>query len=360
MAYIEKRGELQWRVQVRRQGFPVYSRTFELHKDAAGWGRDVEAAIGRRDLVELRRLTGDGQTMGGTVADLVDRYLEEVLPKRRNPGNEAPRLARIRGALGRLALPMLTPQDVAKWRDKRLAEGAAPGTVRHDLNTLSKLLGHAVSEWGTEGVRNIVRDVKKPALAKGRDRRVSQAEFDFLIKAAREGRPGAPKPSRGLAPLITLAVETSMRQGELVALRWVDVDLKHGVVTVRQSKNGDARSVALSSRAKRAFLDLKSVERIDSRVFDWADPHSVSRPFERCVRRAKELYADECRDGTIVPDPTFLSDVRFHDLRHEATSRLFEQGLNLMEVASMTGHKSMQMLKRYTHVDARRVAAKLG
>ena len=363
MASIEPRGPYQWRALVRKRGFPAYSRTFEKQRDAIGWATDVEAAIGRRDLVEVRRLTASGEQMGGTLADLVDRYVKEVLPQRRQRVSERPRLLRIKGAFDRLTIPMLTAVDVSRWRDKRLKENVSPGTVRHDLNTLSTLLRHAVSEWGIE-VRNVVRDVKKPTESAGRDRRVSQLELDLLLRAARaipDDRPDE-APARGLAPLIVLAVETSMRLGELVGLEWADVNLKGRSVFLRETKtkNGESRSVALSTVAIAALKELKKVERLDGKVFDWAASDSVSHPFRRCARRALAIYHADCKASKHKPSPSVMADLRFHDLRHEAASRLFEKGLNPMEVASMTGHKSMQMLRRYTHVEASKVAAKLG
>jgi integrase len=365
MAVIESRGEYQWRAMVRRKGFPTYSRTFERQRDAQAWATDVEAAIGRRDLTEVRRLTATGDELGGTIADLVDKYETEVLPSRGQARSEKPRLARIKGALGKLTVPMLTPLDVAKWRDERLKEGAAVGTVRHDLNTLSRLLGHAISEWGVDGLRNVVRDVKKPEVAKGRDRRVSEDEFDYLLRAARYMPPDRPDeaPAPGLAPLITLAVETSMRLGELIGLDWKHIDLKKRTAHLPNTKNGEARTVALSSKAVatlQALKKAKKIQELHGKVFDWSRSDSVSHPFRRCVKRATALYRADCAEAKKKAVPGFLVDVRFHDLRHEATSRLFEKGLNPMEVASMTGHKSMQMLKRYTHVEAAKVAVKLG
>lgn len=365
MALIQNRGEYQWRAMIRRKGFPTYSRTFERQRDAQAWATEVEAAIGRRDLAEVRRLTATGDELGGTIADLVNRYEAEVLPSRGQAKQERPRLARIKDSLGKLTVPMLTPQDVVKWRDARVSEGASNGTVRHDLNTLSKLLGHAISEWGVEGLRNVVRDVKKPSIAKGRNRRMSNLELEYLLRAATYTPSDRPHeaPAPGLAPLITLALETSMRLGELIDLAWKHVDLKSRTAHLPKTKNGETRTVALSSSAVATLQALQKANtepRLDGKVFDWSRSDSVSHPFRRCVKRAIALYEADCTQAKKKPVVGFLADVRFHDLRHEATSRLFEKGLNPMEVASMTGHKSMQMLKRYTHVEAAKVAAKLG
>ena len=105
---------------------------------------------------------------------------------------------------------------------------------------------------------------------------------------------------------------------------------------------------------------MQAEPREDGRVFDWARSDSFVGHFVGLVRRARAAYEARIEAEGLKADSRFLASLRFHDLRHEATSRLFEKGLNPMEVASMTGHKSMQMLKRYTHVEATKVAAKLG
>ncbi|MDP9125307.1 MAG: site-specific integrase [Pseudomonadota bacterium] len=300
-----------------------------------------------------------------TVGDLADKFLTDVVeqPGRRKGQVDAerPRLARIRAALGHLPIQMLTPADVAKWRDKRLEEGASPQTVRHDLNTLSVVLGEAVREWGVEGLVNVVRDVRKPPQAVGRSRRLSEPELTYLLRAAVYVPPrGGRLPGRGLAPIIKLAVETSMRLGELLSLEWKRIDFGSRVAFLPTTKNGESRSVALSGAAVAALKQMDNPRRADGRVFDWMQSDSFVGHFIRCVARARALYEADCAASGETPGAEFLADLRFHDLRHEAASRLFEKGLNPMEVASMTGHKSMQMLKRYTHVEAAKVAAKLG
>jgi len=364
MATIENRGALQWRALVRKKGFPPYSRTFERQRDALGWATELEAAIGRRDLAEVRRLTDKGDGDLRTVADIIDKFSRDVVetPGRRanQVATEKPRLARIRAALGRLTLEMLSPQDVAAWRDQRLKSGAAPQTVRHDLNQLSVVLRRAISEWGVERARNVVRDVQKPPLGSGRDRRVSQAEIEALLAAADYVPPRGGRPTgRGMKPIILLAVETSMRLGELVSLEWRHIDLARRTAHLPKTKNGESRTVALSSLATEALKSMQDRLRDDGKVFDWSRSDSFGGRFRSLVKRARRQYEAKCKATCVSPDPRFLVGLRFHDCRHEATSRLFEKNLNPMEVASMTGHKSMQMLKRYTHVEATKVAAKL-
>ena len=163
-----------------------------------------------------------------------------------------------------------------------------------------------------------------------------------------------------MTAIIILAVESSMRLGELVGLQWGHVNLNRRTAHLPKTKNGESRTVGLSTKAVAILTGMQADPRPDGRVFDWARSDSFVGRFIGLVRRARAAYEARIEAEGLKPDPRFLVDLRFHDLRHEATSRLFERGLNPMEVASMTGHKSMQMLKRYTHVDAEKVAAKLG
>lgn len=353
MAKIEKRGELQWRTLVRREGYPAYSRTFDDERSAKSWGRQLETAMDLKDLAEVRRLTGRGEELGGTVAALVGEYRRLVLPSvGASKTSEATRLKRIEERFGRLVLAMLTTADVNKWRMERLAEGASPGTVRHDMNMLSKLLQFGINELGLEGARNVVRDAKKPPIAKGRDRRTSDLEFHYLLRAATEVPEGRPDeaPARGLGPLFTLALATGARLGELNGLTWREVDLKKAEMLLKDTKNGDSRTVPLSDVALGAFAQLKAVTRIDGKVFDWARSDSASKPIKRAVERAKALHLADATARGEKPASGFLENFRgLHDLRHECASRLMEAGFNIVDVAFVLGHRSPQMSLRYAH-----------
>jgi integrase len=140
-------------------------------------------------------------------------------------------------------------------------------------------------------------------------------------------------------PIVELALQTAMRQSELTGLRWDNVDLTRRVAVLAMTKNGERRAVPLSTRAVEILSELPKSE--SSLVFGGVTSEAVKRAFRRATHRAG------------------LVDLRFHDLRHEATSRFFERNLNIMEVASITGHKTLQMLKRYTHFQAEELARKL-
>jgi integrase len=141
-------------------------------------------------------------------------------------------------------------------------------------------------------------------------------------------------------PIVQLALETAMRQGELIRLHWEHIDLNRRTAHLPDTKNGEARTVPLSTTAVRVLRTLP--RGLHGPVFLGLTTEAVKRAYIRAVRRAG------------------IENLRFHDLRHEATTRLFEKGLNIMEVASITGHKDLRMLRRYTHLKAEDLARKLG
>ena len=149
-----------------------------------------------------------------------------------------------------------------------------------------------------------------------------------------------------------------MRQGELLKLEWKDVDFKDRTLLVRNAKNGESRGVPLSPRALELLQCLP--RSIGGKVFPTTQS-AIVQSWGHAVERARRNYLSDCETDGRIPTEGFLVDLRFHDLRHEAASRLFESGkFDMMDVASITGHKTLQMLKRYTHLKARDLARKMG
>ena len=144
-----------------------------------------------------------------------------------------------------------------------------------------------------------------------------------------------------------------MRRSELAGMTWALVDLKKRTVTLSETKNGEKRIVPLSTESVRILVGLP--RRIDGNVWGMASD-SITQAFIRAVARARKAYEKAFEEKRETSDPLFLVDLTFHDLRHEATSRFFEKGLNPMQVAAITGHKTLQVLKRYTHLKAEDLA----
>jgi integrase len=359
MASFEKRGDYQWRAKVRRQGQPGLSKTFDTRKDAEDWAKEVERKIKRGEIDDL-----DPVTQKITVETAIKSYKAEVVPglARGGSGTVQVYLARIEQSLGKLYVSAVRAPSINQWLRSLKSEGLSAQTLIHHLNTLSALIAHAQSYLGVHlPAGNPVRLVKRPTPSPARDRTLRAGEFELLMRAANSN--SSNKDALGgkmLEPVIRLALETSMRQGELLAMEWSWLDKANRVINIPadNTKNGESRSVALSTEAMAVF---ETLQEISARVFsNWKDAQSFQKPWQRLVKRAKVLYLEDCKKSGIKPTPLMLENLRFHDLRHHATTQLFSKGLNPFEVASMTGHKSMQMLKRYTHVDAKNLALKLG
>jgi len=148
-----------------------------------------------------------------------------------------------------------------------------------------------------------------------------------------------------------------MRQGELLSLMWGNVDLETATAHLPMTKNGEARTVPLSARAVAILRELP--RSIDGSVFPTTQ-NALKIAWQRALIRARKDYEKDCKTTGKELDPSFLRDLRFHDLRHEATSRIAEKLSNILELASVTGHKDLQMLKRYYHPRAKDLAKKLG
>nr|WP_288120690.1 site-specific integrase [Thiomonas sp.] len=337
-----------WQAKVRRRGMPSISRTFDLKADAEAWAREVEREAQRGNVGALR--DDAGRT---TLAQAVELYVAGPVQFLASRADVTRYMDAARARFGSFFLSAIRGVDVAAWRDELLNSGLSAQSVIHHLNALSGLFAFVEKELSIDlPAGNPVGKVRKPAMPKSRDRRLRPGELDALMNAAR-----AP----GLRQIIILAVESSMRLGELLGLEWKRLDLARKTAHLVDTKNGESRTVALSSAALEALRAMHALpRRLDGRVFGWAAADSFEKTWVRCKARALEAYREEREKAGTKPDPAFLADLRFHDLRHEATSRLFEKGLGIMEVASMTGHKSLAMLKRYTHVEAEKLAAKLG
>ena len=234
---------------------------------------------------------------------------------------------------------------VAKYRDERLSTGKSNNTVRIELSMLGHLFRVAIQEWGIGLTFNPVANIRKPSPGAGRDRRLTPEEQQRLFAAA----DAHSNPMLGW--IVRLAVETGMRSSEITGLRRSQVDLNRRVVTLKDTKNGSARLVPLTRVAVeilRSALD-NPIRPIDVDLLFFGEP---GRDGKRKPYVFQKLWAS-------IVQTVGLADLHFHDLRHEAVSRLVEAGLSDQEVASISGHKSMQMLKRYTHLRAEDLVEKL-
>ena len=315
MASITKRGK-RWFAQVRRKGHLAQRRSFTLKSDAEAWSRKVEHEFDTG-------MVGDpAASVRALMHELFARYQQEEKGKR-NARSESYMLKKLDKHLGQLALAHVTVQQVSALRDKLLSQGLAASTVRNYLHLLSVVIKKAIRDWGYHG-SNPVTGTTKPMPHNERERRLSKTEEERLLAVA------AASPNLQLYPIIVVAIESAMRLGELLAIEWGDIDLERRFVHLAETKNHDERRVPLSKRAVEALTTIPRSGK--GRVFsNWARSDTFNKGWKALLRRAD------------------IADLRFHDLRHEACSRLTERGLSPLEVARISGHRSMQMLKRYSH-----------
>jgi len=319
----------RWQAQVRRKGIPPRAKSFDTKIDAEKWARNLEAELDRCGSLPDTRLA---EQM--TVRDLFERYLKEITPHKRSASTEVYRLkAMLKRDIAYRTLATLTPQHIASYRDERLAV-ASPATVIRELNSLGHAIDIARKEWGIHLSENPCRMIRRPKPPRGRDRRLQPGEEERLLEAADTGR------NPLMRPLIILALETAMRQGELLGLTWDNVDLERRLAHLPLTKNGDSRDIPLSTRAVAVLQGLKETATSDQ-VFN-------------TTKSAVEQAWQHLRERASSPD------LRFHDLRHEAVTRLLERSLNIIEVATVSGHKELRMLQRYSHLRAEDLVSRLG
>lgn len=326
MATIRKRGE-KWQVQVRRKGQQPLSRSFQKKADAQTWARNTEADLDRQGLPPNTR-----QLKSTTVHDLIERYRDTMTVRKRGKVQETDRLnLMLRHRLAKATLAELSPSIFTKYRDERLT-CCKPETVRRELSLLQHVFEIARREWGVPITVNPLANVKKPPADPPRERRLDGDELDRLIEACAKCR------NKLIKPLILLAIETAMRRGELLNIRWQDIDFGRRTLHIPQTKNGHPRTIPLSPKALEILQQLHGSN--EPRVFPFS-PNAVRLSWQRLTKRAG------------------INNLHFHDLRHEAISRFFELGLSVPEVALISGHRDFRMLFRYTHLRAEDVATKL-
>ncbi len=340
MATFRKRSS-GWQAQIRRHGWPPVNKTFRLKRDAQDWAAEVESemrrgAFVRRDPAERMTLT-----------QALDRYLADVTPTKKPSSQvaEKHKAKKLRTALGRYSLVAITPDVVARYRDAQLAEGKSRDTVRLQLALLPHLFEVAIMEWRVGLAANPVRAVKAPRPGAPRDRRLPPDEEQRLLAAAdRQSNPM-------LGHMIRFALQTAMRANEIRGLRVLDVDIDRRLALLRDTKNGSTRTVPLTRMAV-SIIQASLNHPSRSHDCDLIFFGETGRDGQRRGYTYGPAWRHALRDAGI-------DDLRFHDLRHEAVSRLIEKGLGDQEVAAISGHKSMQMLRRYTHLRAEDLVARL-
>ncbi|HBO5318978.1 TPA: site-specific integrase [Pseudomonas aeruginosa] len=354
MATIVKTPSGTWKALIRKTGWPATAKTFRTKRDAEDWARRTEDEMVRG--VYIQRAPSERMT----IEDALKRYLSEVSPTKRpaSADSDARHAKPLMQNLGKYSLAALTPELIAKYRDDRLAgldrkdakgkpapKPRSPNTVRLDLALLGHLFNVAIKEWGIGLTYNPVQSIRRPAPSPRRDRRLTREEETRLMAAV----DAHSNPMLGW--IVRIALETGMRSSEITGLRRNQVDLDRRVVRLQETKNTMSRTVPLTVEATRLFREALNnpVRPIDTDLIFFGEP---GRDNKRRAYQFNPIWTRIKKDAGVP-------DFRFHDLRHKAVSRFVEAGLSDQEVAAISGHKSMQMLKRYTHLRAEDLVGKL-
>jgi integrase len=351
MPTVAKTESGTWKALVRKVGYPVSIKTFRLKRDAEDWARRTEDEMVRGSFIQR------APSERTIFAAALERYLNEVTPTKRpnTQITEKRRALPLLAYFGKYSLASITPELVAKYRDYRLSgedrlkdgkpQPRAPNSVRIEMALLGHLFTVAIKEWGIGFASNPMQSVRRPAPGPGRNRRFVNDEEERL-KAVIDAHSNPM-----LKWIVHLAIETGMRSSEIATLKLDQVDIKRQIVLLRETKNTSPRTVPMSKRA---------TETMDMAMKNPVRPKKTSLIF----------FGEPGKDGKIRPynfnkvwrekrDAAGLANFHFHDMRHEAVSRFVERGFSDQEVSAISGHKSMQMLKKYTHLRAEDLVSRL-
>jgi len=317
----------RYQALIRLSNHPTISKTFSLKSHAVQWARETEIQI------EKGLLSAGYDKAEETLGEILERYLSEITSKKKSSEVEEIKIKRLmREPIASVQICRLRPQHIAKFRDERLRHVSGT-TALKDLSLLSHAITIAIQEWGLPLAVNPVKQITKPKQNKPRDRRLEAGEEERLMAACSESR------NPYFKALVVVAIETAMRRGEMLGLQRQHINFDAQTAFLPDTKNGFSRTIPLSNRAILQFMNIPL--HISGRVF----PISVTALRSQWRRMIAK---------------TGLGDLHLHDLRHEATTRLFEKGFNIMEVSTITGHRDLQMLKRYTHIRAADLVQRLG
>ncbi len=353
---VDATGKKSYHVQVRIKGLPPQTQTFETKTAAKQWAAQVET--------ELRagRYMPRVEAQRHTVKELLEEYRDKILVplKPKEVRAQGPQLEWWIKKLGAYSLADLTPSAIAKCRDellqtplpsrstkKKAVEGEEakprfrkPATVVRYMALLSHAFNVAVKEWQWMQESPMPK-VTKPKVSNERIRYLSDDEQTRLLDAAKISA------NRFLHTILITALATGMRYSEIMNLRWrdilVDDEDEFGLILLETTKNGEPRGVPLVKNACVAIKAMRAEHakhhrghvKGDALLFpsegDASVPVEIRKAWDTAMRRAE------------------IANFRFHDLRHTAASYLAMEGATAPEIAEILGHKSLQMVKRYSH-----------
>lgn len=335
MATYRKRGT-SWRAEVAKGGVRE-SATFDTKAQAVEWATKLEAEIAggrRRAYAKVQK----------TLSDAMDEYLNKISPNLGKHDWNVTRIAFLKAELdfcGEL-IRNVRPESIADWRDKRL-KNVKSSTVNRDMNLLSAVFEAAKTEW--KWIHdNPCHEVKRPKDPPPHRRRVPDSDTSLMTHAlGLEDGTIIATTQQYAAVAFLIAIETGMRQRELLNTIRPNVHLLQRYVHIPKSKNGDARDVPLTTKAVELWKRLPEIQG-DQRCFPIAQS-SVDALWRKVRNKLAQKHPH-------------MADLHFHDSRHEATTRLSRK-LNVLALAKMIGHRDIQSLMIYYDETPAELAARL-
>lgn len=333
MATIRKRtrqdGKASYQAIIRLQGHPPASASFPNKTSAKKWAQRTELEI------RENRYSRHSEASKHVMSELIDRYIKQVLPQKRDSKNQKRQLEVWKDKLGGKRISDVTSAVVVQVRDELAAErirgtcSRSGATINRYLAILSHVFTIAVRDWQWSD-ENPVKGISRLKEAPGRVRYLSDDERVALLNATEEISPI-------LHCIVVLALSTGARRGEIMGLRWKDVDLKAGRAILHETKNSERRALALSGLALDLLKQHAKIRQFDSELV-FPDSRDGSKPWPLDSTWRKALKKSE------------IEDFRFHDLRHSAASYLAMNGATTADIAAILGHKTLAMVKRYSHL----------
>lgn len=340
MAAIQKRGN-GFRVRIIRKGYQTQSKTFSTRIEAVKWARKIETEIDQGVIKPTKTLVNRMLDKQLSFGEAAEHYIKNHTIHKRNYKTETGTIRALIRIWGHDHAQSIDKAKVFTLRDDLLSRGRSGDTVNHYYNAISKIFQMLQTEWSMT-VDNPIKGIKRLPANPSRTKRINGETETALLLACEQST------SNLLKPIVQFAIETGMRRGEFMGLKWPDIDLPNRRAFLHVTKNGEPRQVPLTLKAVQILNEVKGEH--PERVFPLS-MDALRRYFERAVKTAKDSW-------TISGVNPFES-LRIHDFRHEALSRLSDAGLNVIELSPISGHKTLAMLARYTHPSHEAIFAKL-
>jgi integrase len=329
MASLQKRNG-GYRVRIKQVGHSIISKTFYNRAEAMQWAKQTEAQL--RLGLYVDPIAPEKPSHGALFELAANHYMKTHSIHKKIVRSETYRLKILIRRWKNLPVSAIDKSAVLALRDDLVRLGRANDTINHYFNTISKLFQMLEGDWDLS-IPNPIKGIKRMPAPQGRTKRVNlQMEAQLLASCHELSMPL-------LSLIIQFAIQTGMRRGELMGLTWADIDLANRRAYLNTTKNGESRQVPLT---KRVITILDEARKMGTNKVFPMSMNVLRNQFEKVKAHTKSHWFEK---GMVNP---FL-DLRFHDLRHEALSRLSDDGLNVIELSYISGHRTMAMLKRYTH-----------